>query len=168
MDIEVRLASSSERLIVRHLMELYQHDFSEIDGSELDEHGQYGYFDLDCFWINPAYSAYVFKVSGKWAGFALVNDEVYVQGNTRAIVEFFIVRKYRSAGIGSHAAQAIFDMKPACWEIRVCIKNTVAEKFWKKLLTSQWPDLIKCTAMNNETWRGPIFSLDNRTQEVQG
>jgi hypothetical protein len=53
MNIEVRLAHSTERLVVRHMMELYQHDFSEFDGTDLDEHGQYGYYDLDCFWINP-------------------------------------------------------------------------------------------------------------------
>jgi hypothetical protein len=40
MKIEIRLA---------------QIDFSELDGTELDEHGQYGYHDLDCFWVNPAW-----------------------------------------------------------------------------------------------------------------
>lgn len=34
--IEIRLARLGERLIVRNLMELYQHDFSEIDGTDLD------------------------------------------------------------------------------------------------------------------------------------
>jgi hypothetical protein len=29
--IEVRLAHTAERLVVRHMMELYQHDFSEFD-----------------------------------------------------------------------------------------------------------------------------------------
>ena len=30
--IETRIAALGERLVVRNLMELYQHDFSEIDG----------------------------------------------------------------------------------------------------------------------------------------
>ena len=34
MNIEVRLAHNSERLVVRHMMELYQHDFSEFDGTD--------------------------------------------------------------------------------------------------------------------------------------
>lgn len=53
VSIEVRPAKITERQIVRNLLELYQHDFSEFDGMELNEHGQYDYFDLDCFWINP-------------------------------------------------------------------------------------------------------------------
>lgn len=48
MNIEVTLAGNAECLIVRNLMELYQHDFSELDGTDLDENGRYGYHDLDC------------------------------------------------------------------------------------------------------------------------
>ena len=107
MNIEVILAGHAERLIVRNLMELYQHDFSELDGTDLDEHGQYGYPDLDCFWNHPGHAAHVIKVDGKWAGFALTNQEVYMPGSTHAIVEFFVVRKYRRLGVGQHAAQAI-------------------------------------------------------------
>ena len=137
--IETRPARLGERLIVRNLMELYQHDFSEIDGTDLDEHGQYGYYDLDCFWINPNWSAYLIVVDGKWAGFALTNDEVHIQGNTRAIVEFFVVRKYRGQGVGRLAAQAIMDLKPAYWEIRVVQQNQAAQRFWARLLDELWP-----------------------------
>lgn len=49
MKIEIRRAEFTERQIVRNLMELYQHDFSELDGTDMDEHGQYGYYDLDSF-----------------------------------------------------------------------------------------------------------------------
>lgn len=69
MKIEIRRAEFTERQIVRNLMELYQHDFSELDGTDMDEHGQYGYDDLDSFWVKPTWSAYVMKVDSKWAGF---------------------------------------------------------------------------------------------------
>lgn len=160
MDIEVRRAENSERLIVRHMMELYQHDFSELDGTDLDEHGQYGYYDLDSFWIDPAYAAHVIKVDGKWAGFALVNDEVHVPGNTRAMLEFFIVRKYRRHGVGSHAARRILGMAPACWEIRVIHENTAAAAFWRTLLATCWPDRHACANLDDSRWHGPVFSVD--------
>lgn len=160
MNIEVRRAGAADRLVVRNMMELYQHDFSELDGTDLDEHGQYGYYDLDCFWINETYAAYVIKVDGKWAGFALTNDEVYVAGNTRAIVEFFIVRKYRRHGVGAHAARAILQMVPARWEIRVIVENDGARRFWQSLLTSAWPDRHRLSNRDDAQWRGPVFSVD--------
>lgn len=162
MDIEVRRAEYSERLIVRHMMELYQHDFSEFDGTDLDEHGQYGYYDLDCFWINPAFAAYVVKVDGKWAGFALANDETYLPGNTLAIAEFFIVRKYRRHGVGRHLARAILNGMPARWEIRVIAQNPAAASFWQSLIGAAWPERHRVTSLDSEQWQGPVFSVDNQ------
>jgi len=163
MNIEVTLAGHAERLIVRNLMELYQHDFSELDGTDLDEHGQYGYHDLDCFWVHPGHAAYVMKVGGKWAGFALTNEDVCVPENTHAIVEFFVVRKYRLQGVGKHAAQAIMRQFPARWEIRVIEENDAARRFWQKLISASWPDRQRVEMFDNEHWNGPVFSVDTRT-----
>lgn len=161
--IETRPAHLGERLIVRNLMELYQHDFSEIDGTDLDEHGQYGYYDLDCFWINPNWSAYVITVEGKWAGFALTNDEVHIPGNTRAIVEFFVVRKYRRQGVGKLAVQAIMNANPGFWEIRVLEKNLDARRFWTGLLDKLCPAKYSEALLNDERWQGPVFSVDTQS-----
>ncbi|QBE61665.1 GNAT family N-acetyltransferase [Pseudoduganella lutea] len=163
MKIEIRLAQLAERLIVRNLMELYQHDFSELDGTDLDDHGQYGYYDLDCFWIKPAWSAYVIKVDDKWAGFVLTNDEVHTLGNTCAIVEFFVVRKYRGRGVGRLAAREILSQCPARWEIRVIQENQAAQAFWESLLLTAWPAGYQRVLVNSREWHGPIFSVDTRT-----
>ena len=160
--VETRLARSGERPIVRNLMELYQHDFSEIDGTDLDEHGRYGYHDLDCFWINPGWSAYVILVDGKWAGFALTSDEVVINANTRAIVEFFVVRKYRGQGVGRRAARAIMTTEPARWEIRVLKENQAALRFWTACVEDVAPARYSTTALDDETWHGPVLSLDTR------
>lgn len=160
MNIEIRLAHISERLIVRNLMELYQHDFSELDGTDLDTHGQYGYYDLDCFWVNQAWSAYVIKVDDKWAGFVLTNDEVHAPGNTHAIVEFFVVRKYRRRGVGRKAAMDIMSQCPAKWEVRVIQENRAAQEFWELLLTTAWPASYQRALGNSTEWHGPIFSVD--------
>lgn len=162
MKIEIRRAELTERKVVSNLMELYQHDFSELDGTDMDENGQYGYYDLDYFWVNPTWSAYVIKVDDKWAGFALTNDEVQTAGNTRAIVEFFVVRKYRGKGLGRKAAQAIMTMFPAKWEIRIIEENGAALNFWRTLINSAWPDSHELTISDNEHWNGPVFSVDTR------
>jgi len=162
MNIDIRRAAPGERLVVRHLMELYQHDFSELDGGDLDEHGQYGYYDLDCFWIDPAWAAHVVKVDGKWAGFVLVNDDVHLDGNTHAIVEFFVVRKYRGRGVGRAAALAIMNDCPARWEIRVMHENRAAHDFWDALARTAWPASHCKDVLDDERWHGPVFSVDTR------
>jgi predicted acetyltransferase len=160
--IETRLAALGERLVVKNLMELYQHDFSEIDGTDLGEDGRYGYYDLDYFWIHPNWSAYVIVVEGKWAGFALINNEVHIQGNTLAIVEFFVVRKYRRQGVGKLAAKAIMDANPGSWEIRVLEQNLDARRFWTGLLDKLWPAKYSEALLNDERWHGPVFSVDTQ------
>ena len=160
MKIEIRRAEFTERQIVRNLMELYQHDFSELDGTDMDEHGQYGYDDLDSFWVNPTWSAYVMKVDSKWAGFVLTNDEVQIHGNTHAIVEFFVVRKYRGQGLGRKAAETIMTMFPAKWEVCVIEENPAARKFWEALINTTWPGRHQLAVLDNEQWQGPVFSVD--------
>ena len=164
--IEVRLAHTAERLVVRHMMELYQHDFSEFDGTDLDEHGQYGYYDLDCFWINPTFSAFVIKVDEKWAGFVLVNDEVIDPDNSATIVEFFVLRKYRRHGVGRHAAQAILGAHPGRWEIKVIKENPAAFIFWEKVIKSTWPGQEHAVMADDEQWRGPVFTVTTRIESL--
>jgi hypothetical protein len=55
MDIQIRVPSRSDRELIRRMMELYLHDFSEFEGGDLDEHGQFGYGDLDYFWFEPTH-----------------------------------------------------------------------------------------------------------------
>ncbi|MBJ7451292.1 MAG: hypothetical protein JHC71_04310 [Blastococcus sp.] len=47
MDIALSPAGEDEKPIVRRLLELNSHDFSEFDGRELGPHGEYGYRYLD-------------------------------------------------------------------------------------------------------------------------
>lgn len=164
--IEIRLAELSERQVVRNLMELYQHDFSELDGTELDEHGRYGYEGLDLFWEHPAWSAFVMKVDQHWAGFVLTNDEVLIKGNMRAIAEFFVVRKYRGQGLATKAAEKIMTMHPAQWEVCVIEENPAARNFWETLIDKKWPGKCQSEFVDNEHWCGPIFSVDTRASGI--
>ena len=48
-EIEITGASLEDRLPVFRMLELYQHDLSDIWDQDLDVHGEYGY-ELDRFW----------------------------------------------------------------------------------------------------------------------
>src|SRR4030067_2638295 len=64
MSIEVKQADVSEQPILRHLMELYQYDFSEFDGAELGPVGLYDYPYLDHYWVEPERTPFLVRVDG--------------------------------------------------------------------------------------------------------
>lgn len=78
MNIELRTPSRTDRSLIRRMMELYLHDFSEFENSDLNEHGLFGYGDLDYFWFEPPHAAFIVTVDEKLAGFVLVDWEVRV------------------------------------------------------------------------------------------
>jgi len=51
MNIKISLATLDDKALIRQLMELYQYDFSEIEGNDLDQHGCFGYSYLDYYWV---------------------------------------------------------------------------------------------------------------------
>jgi predicted acetyltransferase len=69
--VEVVRAGIDDAAVLRRLLELYQHDFSEFDGRELNAHGEYGYRYLDYYWTEPERHALLFSADGHLAGFAL-------------------------------------------------------------------------------------------------
>src|SRR5262245_34857115 len=75
--LEVVIAGPTDRLPLYRMLELYQHDLSDIWDQELDAHGEYGY-ELDRFMRQSNAWAYVFRFSGNLAGFALVDTRVRI------------------------------------------------------------------------------------------
>ncbi|WKZ38240.1 MAG: GNAT family N-acetyltransferase [Anaerolineales bacterium] len=108
MKIELRTPTRSDRSLIRRMLELYLYDFSEYDGSDLDNHASFGYGDLDYFWFEPTHAAFLITVDEKLAGFVLVDNEVMLAGSERSISEFFVMRKYRRHGVGKHSASEVF------------------------------------------------------------
>ena len=163
MNIELRTPARSDRSVIRHMMELYLHDFSEFEDADLDEHGLYGFGDLDYYWFEPTHAAFLVTVDEKLAGFVLVDNEVLVEGNERSICEFFVLRKYRRRGVGRQVACQVFDRMPARWEVRVIEQNAPAQAFWRSVIAEYTQGASQETMLDDENWRGPAFSFDNRT-----
>lgn len=161
MNVDLRTPNRSERSLIRRMMELYLHDFSEFDGTDLDEHGQFGYGDLDYFWFEPTHAAFLVTVDEKLAGFVLVDNEVVLDDSERSITEFFVLRKYRRQGVGQQVATAVFNQFPAKWEVRVITENVPAQTFWRQVIAGYTDNQFEETVLDNEEWQGPVFSFDN-------
>ncbi len=162
MNIQLHIPSKSERNLVRHLMELYQYDFSEFDGQDLDEHGNFGYGDLDYFWFESTHTAFLVTVDEKHAGFVLIDNEVVIPGNERSITEFFIMRKYRLQGVGKQVAFEVFRRLPAKWEVRIIKQNHPAQAFWRRIIAEYTQEKYQEKNLDNNDWDGPVFYFDNR------
>jgi predicted acetyltransferase len=165
MHIEVSPATVVERPILRHLMELYQYDFSEVDGADTGPLGLYDYPYLDHYWVEPERSPFLVRVEGNLAGFVLVARYNYLTGvkDTWVMAEFFIMRKYRLQGVGEYVARYIFDQFPGTWQVGQITENPSAIAFWRKVIARYTHDNFQEHILNNDNWRGPIQAFVSKS-----
>lgn len=134
MNITIDRVPKEENSVLRNLMELYQHDHAEWDGTDLNEHGLYGYTHFDHYWTDDGRHPFIIRVDGKLAGFVMVRTPPNVEARNR-LCEFFIVRKYRRKGIGRIVTHRIFDMFPGEWEVTQVENNHIARAFWERVVS---------------------------------
>lgn len=132
--LEIVEAAFGDKPILRQLLELYQYDFSEFDGTDVGPHGVYDYRYLDHYWTEPYRHPYLIRVAGQLAGFALVNRHNVSGEDCRSIAEFFVMRKYRGQGIGEYAATYIFGLWPGRWEVAQIASHPGSSAFWRKVI----------------------------------
>ena len=120
---------------MRNLMELCQHDYSEYDCADVDEHGLFGYKYLDHYWMEAGRHAFLVRVAGKLAGFVLVRRvDSGDKPAIHTIAELFVMRKYRRQGIGRQVAWQMLDLFPGQWSIAQEEGNRPAQSFWRRVI----------------------------------
>lgn len=132
MDVTVVPAAFEEKATLRRLLELYLHDFSEFDGADVNEHGEYGYRYLDHYFAEEegtTRQAFFIRVDGRLAGFAMVRHT----GERWSMAEFFVMRKYRRGGVGMRAALDVITRYRGDWEIHELATNLPAQSFWRRV-----------------------------------
>ena len=158
MTLTIEPAALSEKSVLRRLLELYLYDFSEFSGTDLDDHGLYGYRYLDHYWTEPERLPFLFRVDGRLAGFALVRRDA---GSAAAphdldMSEFFVLRRYRRAGIGRQAAQALFARLPGRWQVRQTAENVAAQVFWRRVIAEYTGGRFSESVWDDDGERGPL------------
>jgi predicted acetyltransferase len=189
MNIEILKATRADTPLLRHLYELYCHDFSEFTGSDVSATGLYTDDQfLTGYWTQPNWSAFLVRVDGYWAGFAWMLkttlfepgmietlglqmagllDEDHGKGEHILMEEFFIMRKYRRKGIGEQVARRLFDMFPGVWEVSEMVENTPAQAFWRKVISRYTGGNYVEVTLDSEMWRGPVQVFRSRTQMTE-
>ena len=159
-DLEVRAATLADRLPISRMLELYQHDLSDVWDQDLDTNGLYGY-SLEKYWTNPACKAFVFLLAGKYAGFALIDDSVSLTENEHWMAQFFVVKKYRRQGVGGAAAMSVFDQVRGQWEVGQMRKNFPARAFWRRVVGDYTGGRFVEHELNDERWEGLLQCFNN-------
>lgn len=141
MDIAVAPATEDEKPVVRRLLELNAHDFSEFDGRELGAHGEYGYRYLDHYWTEGEdRHPLLVRVDGKIAGCVLVRA-----GSPHRFGEFFIVRKHRRSGVGTAVAREVFRRFPGEWLVEEVPGNVAAVAFWRRAIPAAFEEAVSAS-----------------------
>lgn len=146
------------------MLELYQHDLSDIWDQDLDPHGEFGY-ELDRFWSRPDCWPYVFLVDAKFAGFALVDTRVRVEGDEFWMDQFFVMKKYRRQGVGQAGAVFVLAQHPGRWQVGQMPQNRSARSFWRQVIDEFTGGQFVEEEVGSGWWKGFVqrFSSLGRT-----
>ena len=121
---------------LRNLLEKYLCEFAQYDLRDVQEDGLYHYRWLDCYWTDPNRWAYFIRVDGKLAGFAMVNDypEIPDRKPDFCLAEFYVLPRYRRAGVGREAAFQLFDLHRGQWQFQRHPHNVPSVHFWNRVV----------------------------------
>ena len=113
-------AQVEDKPVLRHLLQLCLHDYSEFNGKEVNDCGLFDYPLPDLLLDGRLGDIQFFgcDVEGKLAGFVLVRQlEAEKDEPLWQMAEFFILRKYRRQGIGREVAHRVFDQFEGRWQV---------------------------------------------------
>jgi predicted acetyltransferase len=131
------LPAADAFVVVQNLFASYAHDMSAFVGLDVDDDGRFAIpASLASYWHGPDASKrfpFLLRADGKLAGFALVH-RIAADPVTHDMGEFFVLRKYRRAGLGRHVACALFDRFAGLWEVRQLPSNSAAQAFWRRTI----------------------------------
>lgn len=130
---------TGERGLLLRLFEHYLYDFSEMEHSDVDEAGLFQPPALPFVarhWLEPDRHAFLLRVGGKPAGFALLCESSPMPGSAgrRYLSGFFVMRAYRRRGYGAAMARDLFARFPDPWQVLEVRDNPKARAFWRQVI----------------------------------
>ncbi|MCV2356952.1 GNAT family N-acetyltransferase [Paucibacter sp. B2R-40] len=157
-ELQIRRALPEDRLPLYRMLELYQHDLSDLWDQDLDRHGEYGY-ELDQYWRDPLWHPFIALVNDRYAGFALVNPQGKLGApdhSSHWMAQFFVLKKYRRAGLGAELARGVFQALPGPWEVGQMKGNVAAQAFWRRVITEYSGGNFTEHVLTEGWWQGLV------------
>jgi predicted acetyltransferase len=129
-------ASLDSYPIIQNLARFYVYDLSRFCGFispdwECPKDGLFKSFDYKSFFEEPTREAFLIKIGNEIAGFILIKRE---KANYYKLCEFFVLAKFQGHGVAADAAQKLWHLFPATWELTVIPENIVGLKFWRRTI----------------------------------
>lgn len=136
MDFKLLSAGHGYKEVLSNLLQFYMYDFSEYTDCDVEANGLFGaYPGLDYYWEEADHKfPYLLQKDGTPIGFVLVRFIQTAACDYFSIAEFFIMKKYRRAGIGKAAAKQVFDLHRGQWEVHQKKNNLPARAFWRTVI----------------------------------
>jgi predicted acetyltransferase len=163
MNIESIDAAIEHKPVLGNLMELYQYDFTQFSPEDIGDDGRYGFDRLDSYWEEANRHPHLLRIDGKWAGLALVRENVeFLDGRTGIdMTEFFVMRRYRRGGAGERLATTMFDRYRGLWQVRELRANEPAQAFWRAIIGRYTGGAYEERNWDDERQRGPAQYFDS-------
>lgn len=119
------------------MLEKYDYEFSQYDKRDVNPLGLYGYRYLDYYWNEKNRWAYFILAASKLAGFVMVNDFPEADGRETdfQMAEFFVLYKYRRAGVGQKAFLKTMALHKGRWQLKRHPNNIASVHFWDKVIS---------------------------------
>lgn len=132
--LSIQPAKSEEKALLFRLLQLYFFDSTRWSGEDLQEDGLYEcgeagltiYFDSD-----SGNRAYLLRVDGKPAGFALVETVPFEGREISEFADLFVLPKYRRLGLASAATTRIVINSAEPWLLAIFRSDGEAMRYWK-------------------------------------
>lgn len=161
--IELVAATLDELAVMQVMGRYYVYDMSEYLGDLPDwgfpDAGTYECEDLRPYFENPKAHPHFIRVSGELAGFAIVDDNGSDPEVDFNMAQFFVHRKFKGRGVGTHAATTCFHQYKGLWNVMVLPGNRGAHEFWN-------PVIAAFTNVAFDERRRRIPHLGNSEQDV--
>ena len=159
-----------QRAIIANLMQLYLHDFSGFaaigtNHGDVAADGRFVYDWLDTYWQEAGRVPLSIAADDRLAGFALVNRwSALNRPLDQSVAEFFVLRKYRRAKVGSRAAKLLFERFPGRWEVPVARYNKPALALWRSSIAAAIDQTAEERAGDGDRWVGTVLCFDTRSR----
>jgi predicted acetyltransferase len=138
VNVEIIPARVEQAPILANMFELYAYDFSEFLDLRLGADGRFGYNYLPNYWTAPGHYPFFILVNGSFAGFVFVRKSPNFTDDLQVwdMAEFFILRSFRRAGLGTTVAISVWQQFPGQWQVRVLQRNLQAGQFWSRAINT--------------------------------